>query len=200
MNTAFIYSAIKSWTELYTDKFEPWMQGQLNSEKISGIVKVHALLCTVAAFVGGFLSDGMEIAAMIVMNISLWSMYFRINRALGLKFWKTFLKSLGAAFLSNIGQNVIGFISMIILEALSSNFSLFGGITAIIIAVVMNFVAVVLGGIIYIKLLTKLFSAGKKRSETIESDLKYAVKSVLKEEDISSMLKNNRTSSIFRSN
>lgn len=200
MNTAMIYNAVKSMEDLYQNELTPWMHKQLDSEKLVNIVQVHSLGCTAAAIAAVCIPDEGIIINWVLMNIFLWSMFFRINHAIGLRISRTFLKTLAAAMLSNLSHNILCLISAIILEAVLPQIPVLGGFISVILGAGLYYVYTVLCGIIYMKSMTKLFSAGEKQSERKDSELKYAAANVIAEEDISSMLNNSRKSATANSN
>ena len=69
-------------------------------EDIEKIVKKHAAIAVATAFipVGGL--------DMVAATANVWTMYVRINNALGIKFSDNKMKSIGSAVVSNLVQNL----------------------------------------------------------------------------------------------
>lgn len=172
-------------------KVEPWIEEQLEEEKIVEIVEVHALGAAASGLGVAWLPGAGSLGAAAAMVGFIWSMYFRINKALGLKMSKTLLKTLASAVMSNIAQAAVSVVGTIAVSAVLS-FTGIGNVASSLIMAALDYAVVLVGGIIYLKLLTQLFSAGENPSEMCESDLKKTVETVIRQEDISGMLKSAR--------
>lgn len=69
-------------------------------EDIEKIVKKHAAIAVATAFIP---IGGLD---MVAATANVWTMYVRINNALGVKFSDNKMKSIGSAVVSNLVQNL----------------------------------------------------------------------------------------------
>ena len=91
--------------------------------------------------------------------------------------------------MSNIAQTAMSVVGTWALATILS-FTGVANVASSLMMAALNYAIVTVGGIIYLKLLMGLFAAGKNPAEMNEGQLKRAAKSVMKNEDIKSMLKN----------
>lgn len=178
-------------TKCLRDSVEPWVNAQLKSEEIENVVGVHALGAAAAGLGVAWLPGGGAVAATAAMAGFIWTMYFRINKVIGLKMSKTLVKTLASAILSNIAQAALAVVGTVVLSTALS-FTGIGNAMSSLMMAALNYAIVIVGGIIYLKLLVGLFSAGKNPSEMNESELKKAASNIMDKEDIGSMIKTAR--------
>lgn len=192
MNTATLYIYVKGLTDLFEDEFHPWVNKELKSETLVNIVRVHAMGAAAAGLGVSWLPGAGSIISLAANVGFIWSMYFRINKAIGLKISKSILKTLAAAVLSNLAQSVISLIGTFTIGSLVSLIPGVGNVLSSIVTAAMDYAVVVVGGIIYLKLLTNLLADGKNPAEMSVKELKAAVAQVISEEDVDTMLKEAR--------
>ena len=118
----------------------------------------------------------------------IWSMYFRINNRLGLKFSKVAVKSLASAMLSNISQAAISVAGTVVLSSVLSLTGV-GGVASSAIMAAMDYSIVMVGGIIYLKLLNKLMKAGASPDDMSATEMEIELDQVMRGENIASLLK-----------
>ena len=193
-NTEIKYLA-KQFQETYRGTIDPMIRAQLKTDddssgdRIAEIVEMHALGAAAAGLGVAWLPGAGSTAAALALVGFIWSMYFRINSAIGLKMSKTILKALASAVMSNIAQTAMSVVGTWALATILS-FTGVANVASSLMMAALNYAIVTVGGIIYLKLLMGLFAAGKNPAEMNEGQLKRAAKSVMKNEDIKSMLKN----------
>lgn len=90
------------------------------SQDLAEIIKTHALGATVSGIGVAWLPGVGSGAAMAAMAGFIWTMYFRINYRLGLKFSKVTMKSLASAVLSNLMQGAVSVVGSVALATVLS--------------------------------------------------------------------------------
>lgn len=183
--------AARQLSEYLEKSVQPWVNGQLKSEEIEKIVETHALGAAAAGIGVAWLPGAGGVAAAAAMVGFIWSMYFRINKAIGLKLSKTLLKTLASAVMSNIAQAAISVVGTVALSTVLS-FTGIGNALSSLMMAALDYAVVMVGGIIYLKLLIGLFSAGKDISKMNEAELKKTASTVMEKEDIGEMLRTAR--------
>jgi hypothetical protein len=119
-------------------------------------------------------------------------MYFRINKKIGIPLSKTIVKSLGSAVLTNLAGTAISLISgTVIATALS--FTGLGNVASSLIMAALDYAVVMVSGVIYLKLLTKLFKAGKDPAIISVEELKSEAENVIRTENVNQMLKDSKS-------
>lgn len=156
-------------------------------EEVASIVKKHALGAAASGFAATLLPGAGSTAALVAAVGFIWSMYYRINKCLGLKLSKVVLKSLASAVLTNLAGSVASIIGATVISAIP----IVNNVATVLMAGV-DYAVVLVSGVVYLKLLTNIFKAGKNIEEMTESDLKEAMESVVKEEDVSQLIKDAR--------
>ena len=125
----------------------------------------------------------------------IWVMYFRINYRLGLKFSKVAMKSLASAVLSNLMQSAISVVGGVALATLLSLTGIGNAASSLIMAA-LDYSVVMVGGILYLKLLNGLMGAGNDPAEMTPREIEIQMSDVMKGENIESLL--NRESRNYR--
>ena len=156
-------------------------QDKTMSQDLAEIVKTHALGAA-ASGVG----SGAALAAMVGF---IWSMYFRINYRLGLKFSKVAMKSLASAVLSNLMQSAISVVGSVALATVLSLTGIGNAASSLIMAA-LDYSVVMVGGILYLKLLNGLMGAGNDPSEMTPREIEIRMDDVMRGENIEALLKN----------
>lgn len=90
-------------------------QDETMSVDLAQIVKTHALGAAASGVGVAWLPGVGSGASLVAMVGFIWSMYFRINHRLGLKFSKVAVKSLASAVLSNLMQSALSIVGSVAL-------------------------------------------------------------------------------------
>lgn len=142
------------------------------ARELTSIVKQHALAATGIAFIP---IPGMDLAALVA---NLWTMYVRINGALGVSFGDNALKSIAGG----IFANVISTVPALGISALAGSALKFlpglGTAGGIAVGAVANIATLYVAGRVYLKSLEVLLNSGKPLTE---DNVKDAAKNVAKD-------------------
>ena len=157
-------------------------------QDLAEIVKVHALGAAASGLGIAWLPGVGSAAAMTAMVGFIWSMYFRINYRLGLKFSKVAVKSLASAVLSNLTQGAISVVGTVALSTVLSLTGIGNGASSLIMAA-LDYSIVMVGGILYLKLLNGQMGAGKDPADMSPRDVEIKMEDVMKGENIAALLK-----------
>lgn len=161
---------------------------QTNAEEIEEIINVHALGAAASGLAAGWVPGAGGTAALMASVGFIWSMYYRINKKVGIPFSKAIVKSLGSAILTNLAGAAVSLVTgTVIATALS--FTGVGNVVSSLIMAGLDYAVVMVSGIVYLKLLTKLFKAGKDLTALSSEDLKAEAEIIMKSENINEMLK-----------
>lgn len=161
------------------------------AKDLADIVNRHALGAAAAGIGVAWLPGVGGVAALAAMVGFIWTMYFRVNGRIGLKLSKTLLKSLASAVISNLSQGAISLLGYTLLASLLSLTGAGAVISSALMAAV-DYAVVLVGGIIYLKVLTGLFAAGRNPDDMSEKEMHIAMESTLASEDIGELLKSAR--------
>lgn len=164
-------------------------QDKTMSQDLAEIVKTHALGAAASGVGVAWLPGVGSGAALAAMVGFIWSMYFRINYRLGLKFSKVAMKSLASAVLSNLMQGAISVVGSVALATVLSLTGIGNAASSLIMAA-LDYSVVMVGGILYLKLLNGLMGAGNDPSEMTPQEIEIKMEDVMKGENIESLLKN----------
>ena len=163
-------------------------QDKTMSQDLAEIVKTHALGAAASGVGVAWLPGVGSSAALVAMVGFIWSMYFRINYRLGLKFSKVAMKSLASAVLSNLMQGAISVVGSVALATVLSLTGIGNAASSLIMAA-LDYSVVMVGGILYLKLLNGLMGAGNDPSEMTPQEIEIKMEDVMKGENIESLLK-----------
>ena len=161
--------------KLLTDKLRDAGQDAIAStvpedlaERINKNVIAHAAASSVAAIAAGLLPGAGALIAGGVAIGAIWAMYIKICKLCGIPFGKNLLKAVASAILANVATGIAGLFAIEIASAIVP------GLAGVVAAMV-NFVAVYISGIIFLKLLTFLIDRyGGSFEELSEEELKNA--------------------------
>lgn len=157
-------------------------------EKAGDTIMGCAIIAAVAGVGSGWLPGAGALVATAAWVAAIWGMYVKINKDLGISIKDNILKSLASAILTNILASAGSLILMLIGGFLLSFIPGLGSAGAIAIDGFIGYITVFASGVLYIKLLTKLFKAGKGFN-IAESEVKGAVNDIVKDSNISEILK-----------
>ena len=137
------------------------------------------------------LIPGATVVANAAWVAAIWGMYIKINKDLGISIKENALKSLASAVLTNILATAGAYIALF-LAATAIGFIPGLNVLATPLSVILGYITVYASGLLYIKLLTKLFKAHSS-FEFSESAAKTLAKSVVAENNISEILNEGRS-------
>lgn len=149
------------------------------TEKLAGIVKLHAGIAVASAFVP---IPGADMAA---AGANIWTMYVRINKETGLPFGENVIKSVAAGVVTNIGGAVAGLLVAGSALKFLPGLGTLGG--AAIMAGTVYGVTIV-SGIVYMKAIAKLLRS-RGAGGVSESDIDAAVREEMSRTDLKNMVK-----------
>ena len=153
---------------------------------LAEIVQLHSGAAAAAGLASGWIPGAGAAAATAVAAGSIWSMYGRINGALGLSIGDNIMKTLAAGVATNLASSVIAGL------ALGTFFSLFPGIGSIPAAIAIGgtiYSLTVASGIVYLNVLTEIFNSGVNPNQCSEEDLKNMANDVISDIDIEAIKK-----------
>lgn len=145
-------------------------------EEIAELVNLRAKIAVASAWIP---VGGLDIAA---ATANVWTMYFKINQLLGLKFSENKMKSIASAVISNLAQNiaVIG-----VMGGLAKYIPGIGYIAAASVMSATLYVMTQASGWIYLKALSAMAQK--------DGDIDSSIKSVLKDKNsINSFINQNK--------
>lgn len=157
-------------------------------EKAGDTIMGCAIIAAVAGVGSGWLPGAGALVASAAWVAAIWGMYVKINKDLGISVKDNVLKSLASALLTNIIASAGSLILIFIGSMLLSFIPGLGSVGAIAIDGFIGYVTVFTSGVLYIKLLTKLFKAGKGFN-IADSDVKNLADDIVKESDIPEIIK-----------
>jgi uncharacterized protein (DUF697 family) len=132
---------------------------------IAQIVKFHAKVGLAAAWIP---APGADLAA---VGANIWTMYVRINKALGIPFSKSVMKSLAAG----VGTNLLASLPILGISSILKSIPGLGTLAGSAAMSVSIYAVIMAAGIVYMKALTFLLGRG---SELTEVNLRAAVESL----------------------
>ncbi|MPM28188.1 hypothetical protein SDC9_74707 [bioreactor metagenome] len=192
MNSGALHYAAKALSKELPKAYRKGIEGA-GAEEIEEIISVHAVGAAASGLAAGWVPGAGGTAALMASVGFIWSMYYRINKKLGIGLSKTVVKSLGAAVLTNIAGSAMALVGGAAL-ATALSFTGVGNAFSSLIMAALDYAVVLVSGIIYMKILVGLFKAGKDVEKLSSEDLKAAAENVIKNEDVNSMLKDARDS------
>lgn len=162
-------------------------------EKAGDTIMGCAVIAAVAGVGSGWLPGAGALVATGAWVAAIWGMYVKINKDLGITIKDNVLKSLASALLTNLIASVGGIILMLVGSTLLSLIPGLGTAGAIAIDGAIGYVTVFASGVLYIKLLTKLFKAGNGFNLS-ENNVKRMAKDIITESDVEKIIKEGKKS------
>jgi len=142
------------------------------AEELSDIIKQHALAATGIAFIP---VPGLDIAA-VVANI--WTMYARINSAVGVSFSENALRSIASGVVANLVSVIPAAVLGIVAESLLKFMPGLGTVGGIAVGAAANVAMLFVAGKVYLKSLEVLLHSNQPLTE---ENVKSAAASVTKD-------------------
>jgi uncharacterized protein (DUF697 family) len=153
---------------------------------IAGIVKFHSKGAAISGIASGWIPGAGAVAAVAISAGFVWTMYGRINSKIDLPFTENIIKSVGSGIATNLAAYIAG--GIIIPTALSFVPTV-GSAAAAIIVGSTCYALTLASGFVYLKVLTRVFKAGKDPTAMTAENLKDVAKNVIENEDIKAVMK-----------
>ncbi len=154
-------------------------------KEVAQIINSSAIGSTVAGLASGWVPGvGGTIASGICIGF-VWRMYLQINKKVGLSLEDTIVRTIASGMITNLIGVIVG---SLILQGLFSLFPGIGTVSAVIVMAGVCYAITLASGILYIKILTKIFIRQKQKNISAQ-DLKEKYANIDKEE-IKNLLKN----------
>ena len=144
-------------------------------QEIADIIKFHSKGATAAGVAAGWVPGAGGAAATVISAGFIWTMYGRINSKIGLTFSKSILKTLASGIATNLAGYLVG---SLVLNAVFSFIPGLGNIAASAIAGGVCYALTLASGIVYLKILTNIFSAGVDPTSVDIDTLKNMAKDI----------------------
>lgn len=142
------------------------------AHELSNIIKQHALLGTAAGLIP---VPGLDIAALAANT---WSMYVRMNKAVGVSFGENWLKSIASGVIANVLSIIPGVALAVAGGALLKIIPGIGTAGGMAVAAASNVAVTFVAGKVYLKSLEKLLRSNRPLTE---ENIKAAVNEVSKD-------------------
>jgi hypothetical protein len=155
-------------------------------EEIAEIVKSHSKGAAIAALGSAWIPGIGGTAAVTIAAGFVWSMYLRINSKIELSLSENIIKTVASGIATNLAAWAIA--SLAISTALSFLPGL-GNVGASAIMCGTCYALTLASGFVYLKILTRVFKAGKDPTSMTADDLKEVAKEVVQNEDIKAFMK-----------
>ena len=157
-------------------------------EKVENTIQACAITAA-ATGVGAGMFPGVGSIVLTAASVgAIWTMYYRINRILGISISQNKLKSLASAILTNIiaaaGSYILLIVAALIFGFIPGLHFLAAPAEALI-----AYICVFASGILYIKMLTNIFKA-KGSFELSDSEIDGRAKDVVNETNMNSLIDN----------
>jgi hypothetical protein len=188
MNSSIIAHALKDVLKNFPQAQKEFI-GDSGAKEIEDIIINHAIGAAAASAASGWIPGAGGTVALMAAVGFIWSMYYRINQRAGISISKNKLKSLASAVITNIAASAAALIAGVAASTVISFIPGIGSGVASIVMAALDYGVVMVSGIVYLKLLTKLFKAHGNISDISADELKRTASDVIKNEDVSSMLK-----------
>ena len=164
---------------------------EVDAKEIENIVAQNSVAAAIAGVGAGWLPGAGGLAASAAWVAAIWTLYMRINKALGIRWKGNVVKSIASAMLTNILAAAGGLILAIVGASILSLVPGLGTAGAVIIDGMIGYITVFASGILYLKMLTLLFKAkGDIRNieEIGEADIKNYVDETVKESNMNDII------------
>lgn len=158
---------IINWTtEFMKDNF---------NEEVAKIVNQHGAAAAVSAVAALFPGAG-PTACMVAQTTVVYSMYVRMNHALGIKLNKNVMKALASAVIGNLVGNVSSIILGLVGATILSLIPGLGNAAATLTMIATGYATVMISALCYGKTLLSLSKLGRNIEHMSESEIENAVK------------------------
>lgn len=129
------------------------------AHELSNIIKQHALLATGSAMIP---VPGADLAAMAA---TVWTMYVRINEAVGVSFGDNVLKSIASGVIANLASVIPGVAIAMGTATLLKFVPGIGTVGGMVVGAASNIAVLYVAGVVYLKSLEVLINSNKPLTE-----------------------------------
>ncbi|MBQ3079223.1 MAG: hypothetical protein IJC48_04380 [Clostridia bacterium] len=157
-------------------------------DNVARIVRQHAIASTAVSLAAAVPGAGAT-ACVVCQTAVVYSMYVRMNKALGISLSGNVVKSIASAVIANIASNVITFVGSVIASTVLSFIPVLGSAASTIVMGGVGYATVMIAAIAYGKALSAMVSRGKNVETMSESEIKDAVKEELNKRDLNKDMK-----------
>lgn len=144
------------------------------NEEIADIVEQHGAAAA-AASVASMIPALGSTACFVAQTALVYTMYVRINRALGIKLSKNVMKSVASAVLGNIAANAGSAVLALVGGAILPFIPIAGGVASALLMAAVGYATVMISAMCYAKVLVALNRSGRRAENMSESDLQAAL-------------------------
>ncbi|MGB5636435.1 MAG: hypothetical protein WBM44_19915 [Waterburya sp.] len=144
------------------------------AHELSNIIKQHALLATGSAMIP---VPGADLAAMAA---TVWTMYVRINEAVGVSFGDNVLKSIASGVIANLASVIPGVAIAMGTSTLLKFIPGIGTVGGMVVGAASNIAVLYVAGVVYLKSLEVLINSNESLTE---DNIKIAIEKTSKDKD-----------------
>jgi uncharacterized protein (DUF697 family) len=155
-------------------------------QELKNILTQHAIGAAAATVTVAWVPVAGVAAWIGILSAVVFSMFYRINKQLGVSLSKKLIKSIAASIISSLSGAVVG---LTVAGATLAFVPVLGSIGSSILLAAMAYALSNVAGYIYIKLMTSLSLSGTDLSSITEEHLKDLANEMIKNEDIGQMVK-----------
>ena len=161
---------------------------QIGEGKLEKIIEGFALAAAATNFGLSHLPGAGGVCGLLALTGIVYALYIKINRMLGIKFSKKFVRSVATMLLSNIAMNAVALIGG---AAASSALSFFPGIASASARVYAGvcFGAVWTAGMLYLEIIGRTVLQHKDLSKMSKADVKKIIENTADRADIPGIVK-----------
>ncbi len=152
---------------------------------IAKIINVHALGAAASGAATAWIPGaGASVATAGAIGF-IWTMYVRVSERLGIKLSKKKLKFLGSAILSNLAASGGSLLAASAVSMIPG----IGSVAAVVLVAGANYALLTVAGILYINLMSSLFTEGTDVSSMSDEELKERMRNVMEKQNVKKMMK-----------
>ena len=153
-------------------------------------IQTCSAIAAVSGVGAGWIPGAGGVIAAGAMTATVWTMYIKINKDLGISMEKNLLKFIASAFVTNLASNVGGIVAILAVTSLLSFIPGVGSVPAAIITGIMGYVITYASAILYINFLTKILNVkGSFNNIHDKDELKDIIDKVNDEADLKEIAK-----------
>ena len=153
------------------------------------VVRQHSFAAAIVGGIAGIPGVGTT-GCVMAQTAIVFSMYVRVNRALGIRLSDNKMKSLASAVLGNIATNAGGYIAGMAVSTVFSFVPIAGTSTSAMIMAGLGYATATVAALVYGKALIAMTRHGIDIASLSEEELKNAVKEEIDKRDVSKDMKN----------
>lgn len=165
------------------DKFSNGIVTDQLGENMAKIVRQHAIASTAVSLASAIPGAG-AVACVVCQTAVVYSMYVRMNNALGIRLSKNVVKSVASAVVANIATNAATLVGGVVASAVLSVIPGVGSVASTVLMGGIGYATVMISGLVYAKMLCALAKNDKNVETMSEDEIKEAVKAELNKRDV----------------